>query len=42
MENYKGYTLTLMTRGCTVFEQGNEVYFESISEAKTYIDIITK
>ena len=22
MENYKGYTITPMTRGCTVFEQG--------------------
>ena len=42
MENYKGYTITPMTRGCTVFEAGEEVYFESINEAKTYIDIITK
>lgn len=42
MENYKGFTITFMTRGCTVFEQGDEIYFESVSEAKTYIDIITK
>ena len=38
MENYKGYTITLMTGGCTVFEAGDEIYFNSVEEAKTYID----
>lgn len=38
MENYKGYTITLMTGGCTVFEQGDEIYFDSVAEAKAYID----
>lgn len=42
MENYKGFTITLMTRGCTIFEQGEEIYFEKIDEAKKYIDVITE
>ena len=40
MENYKGYTITLMTRGCTVFEQGDEIYFDSVADAKSYIDCL--
>lgn len=42
MENYKGYTITYMTRGCTIFEQGDELYFEHLEDAKKYIDLITK
>ena len=42
MENYKGYTITHMTGGCTVFDQGDEIYFESLDEAKKYIDTIAE
>lgn len=42
MENYKGYTITRMTRGCIIFDQGDEIYFEKIDEAKKYIDAITQ
>lgn len=42
MENYKGYTITYMTGGCTVFDQGDEIYFESLDEAKKYIDTLTE
>ena len=38
MENYKGYTITYMTGGCTVFEEGDEIYFDSVKDAKVYID----
>lgn len=38
MENYKGYTITFTTGGCTVFEQGDEIYFDTVADAKTYID----
>ena len=40
MENYKGYTITRMTKGCTVFEQGEEIYFDSVADAKAYIDCL--
>lgn len=39
--NYEGNSITLMSDGVTVFYEGEELYFESVDEAKNFIDGIT-
>ena len=36
--NYKGYTLTEHGTGWTLFENGDELYFDSLKDVKNYID----
>jgi len=37
-EEYKGYEIELFGNGYTVFYCGDEVYFNTVEEAKAFID----
>ena len=36
--NYKDNSITIMENGVTVFYEGDELYFDSIDDAKAFID----
>ncbi len=36
--NYKGFYIEIFGNGFTVFFQGDEIYFNTVEEAKTFID----
>ena len=36
--NYKGFYIEIFGNGFTVFFQGDEIYFDTVEEAKTFID----
>ena len=38
MTDYKGFTITKFGKSVTVFNEGEEEYFENIELAKKYID----
>lgn len=39
--NYKGYSITQFGCGYTVFENGEEIFFQSIEDATIFIDTLT-
>lgn len=42
MTEYKGFYIEPFRNGYTVFYQGDEVYFDSVDEAKQFIDEVTE
>lgn len=38
MTDYKGFTITKFGKGVTVFNEGEEIYFENLELAKIFID----
>jgi len=39
---YKGYEIETFSNGYTVFYHGDEVYFDTIEQAKAFIDEVTQ
>ena len=38
MTDYKGFTITKFGKGVTVFNEGEEIYFDTMENAQRYID----